>query len=147
MYKSIVVGTDGSVSARGALQAAIDLARSFDGRLHVVCVHDPGPSSAALVSSPGAAVAVAEIESAAVEHVEHVLAEAQAAAEAAGVDATVHAPVGAPGSALVQVAASEGADLVVVGNRGMRGVRRVLGSVPNHVTHHASCAVLLVPTA
>jgi nucleotide-binding universal stress UspA family protein len=33
-----------------------------------------------------------------------------------------------------------------VGNRGMKGARRILGSVPNHVAHHASCAVMIVPT-
>ena len=146
MYKSIVVGTDGSLTARGALQAATTLARSLDARLHVVCVHDPGPSSAAFVSAPGVGAAIADFEAASSEHVAHVLADAEAAAVAEGVDVTAHAPIGPPGAALVQVAETEGADLVVVGNRGMRGMRRILGSVPNHVTHHAPCAVLIVPT-
>ena len=146
MYKSIVVGTDGSVTARGALEVAITLARSLDARLHVVCAHDPGPASAAMVSAPGVGAAIAELAAAASEQVEHILAGAEAAAVAEGVDVTPHAPIGSPGIALVQVAEAEGADLVVVGNRGMRGVRRILGSVPNHVTHHAPCAVLIVPT-
>lgn len=146
MYKSIVVGTDGSPTARAALQVAITLARSLEARLHVVCAHDPGPATTALVSAPGVAIGVADFERAASEHVQHVLDQARTAAEADGVDATVHSPIGPPGSTLVQVAAAEAADLVVVGNRGMHGVRRVLGSVPNHVTHHAPCAVLIVPT-
>jgi nucleotide-binding universal stress UspA family protein len=146
VYKSIVVGTDGSTTARGAFDVALGLARSFDARLHVVCVHDPGPSAAALTSAPGAGVAIADFEQALSTHVSEVLAQAQASAAAEGVDVTTHAPVGPPGPVLVQVAAAEGADIVVVGNRGMRGARRILGSVPNHVTHHAPCAVLIVPT-
>ena len=49
-------------------------------------------------------------------------------------------------TALVSVAETVHADLIVVGNRGMQGARRVLGSVPNHVSHHARCDVLVVDT-
>jgi nucleotide-binding universal stress UspA family protein len=49
-------------------------------------------------------------------------------------------------SAILGIAESEDADLIVVGNRGMTGARRVLGSVPNSVAHGARCAVLIVPT-
>jgi nucleotide-binding universal stress UspA family protein len=37
--------------------------------------------------------------------------------------------------------------MIVVGNKGMRGARRVLGSVPNRVSHHAACCVLIVQTS
>ena len=146
MYKSVVVGTDGSSTARGAVLTAVALARSMDARLHIVCAHDPGPTAVAMASAPGVAVILGDVETAATAHVEQVLEEARAAAVAEGVDVTGHAAVGAPGAALVKVAVEEGADVVVVGNRGMRGVRRILGSVPNHVAHHAPCAVLIVPT-
>jgi nucleotide-binding universal stress UspA family protein len=54
---------------------------------------------------------------------------------------------GDPVDALVNVAEQEGADLIVVGNKGMAGVRgKVLGSVPNSVAHRAHCAVLILPT-
>jgi len=59
----------------------------------------------------------------------------------------VHAPKGDPADALMAVAEREGADLIVVGNRRMTGVRRLLGSVPNKVTHQASFRVLVVNTS
>jgi len=52
-----------------------------------------------------------------------------------------------PASALLDVAEEIGADLLVVGNKGMRGPRRYLGSVPSKVAHHAGCTVLIVDTA
>jgi nucleotide-binding universal stress UspA family protein len=48
---------------------------------------------------------------------------------------------------LVQIADEQGAQMIVVGNKGMTGARRVLGSVPNHVSHHARCDVLIVSTS
>jgi nucleotide-binding universal stress UspA family protein len=53
---------------------------------------------------------------------------------------------GDPADALLNVAKDVGASTIVVGNRGMRGGRRVLGSVPNTVSHKASCNVLIVQT-
>ena len=47
---------------------------------------------------------------------------------------------------IVNVAQEEQADLIVVGNKGMKGVRRVLGSVPNDVAHKATCSTLIVQT-
>jgi nucleotide-binding universal stress UspA family protein len=47
---------------------------------------------------------------------------------------------------LCDLAAHLQADLVVVGNKGMQGGRRFLGSVPNTVSHHAPCSVLIVDT-
>jgi nucleotide-binding universal stress UspA family protein len=44
-------------------------------------------------------------------------------------------------------AGAASADMIVVGNRGMSGAKRMLGSVPNKVSHHATCEVLIVPTA
>jgi len=48
--------------------------------------------------------------------------------------------------ALLEVAEHQSADLIVVGNKGMHGARRVLGSIPNTIAHQAHCAVLIVPT-
>ena len=61
-----------------------------------------------------------------------------------GIKTESRATSGEPGKALVQLAEESGADLLVIGNKGMQ--RRVLGSVPNTVTHHASCSVLVVKT-
>jgi nucleotide-binding universal stress UspA family protein len=69
------------------------------------------------------------------------------AAELSGpVTVTTHAVAGHPATAILSVAETVAADLIVVGNRGMKGTRRVLGSIPNHVSHHAACAVLVVDT-
>jgi nucleotide-binding universal stress UspA family protein len=59
----------------------------------------------------------------------------------------IHAVPGEPADALIGVAKEVGADLLVVGNRGMSGARRfVLGSVPNKVSHHSPCNLLVVDT-
>jgi nucleotide-binding universal stress UspA family protein len=73
--------------------------------------------------------------------------EAQAEAlRARGIEVDTHAVSTTPARAILDVAGKVGADLVVVGNRGMTGAKRVLGSVPNTLTHQAKCAVLIVPT-
>jgi nucleotide-binding universal stress UspA family protein len=78
-----------------------------------------------------------------------VAAELDAMAErlsADGVRASARLVQRTPADALVDVAESEGADLIVVGSRGMSGARRLLGSVPNTVSHRASCDVLIIAT-
>jgi nucleotide-binding universal stress UspA family protein len=67
--------------------------------------------------------------------------------EPLGVRAEFHSASGDPAEAIVRTADQVGADLIVVGNRGMKGVRRVLGSVPNTVAHSADCSVMIVDTA
>jgi nucleotide-binding universal stress UspA family protein len=59
----------------------------------------------------------------------------------------IHTAVGDPAEVLVKRADEVGADLIVVGSKGMRGTRRVLGSVPNSVAHKAGCHVLIAKTA
>ena len=75
-------------------------------------------------------------------------ATTERAAEIVGKDAPVeqHQVAGSAADALCDVATTVGADLIVVGNRGMTGARRVLGSVPNSVAHSAPCSVLIVQT-
>ena len=63
-----------------------------------------------------------------------------------GLKPVVHAASGAPEDAIVRIAEQEQADLIVVGNRGMKGARRLLGSVPNAIAHKAPCSVLIVDT-
>lgn len=63
-----------------------------------------------------------------------------------GLEVVVHAATGDPAAAIVRIAEEEEADLVVVGNKGMKGTRRILGSVPNSVAHGAPCSVLIVDT-
>jgi nucleotide-binding universal stress UspA family protein len=68
-------------------------------------------------------------------------------AREAGVPVNVYPRQGDPADAILDVAEEQDADLVVVGNKGMTGAKRfLLGSVPNKVSHHAPCSVLIIRT-
>lgn len=144
MFETIVVGTDGSTTARRAVGTAIELARTYGARLHVVTAYRlPSPMLAATPDAmPYAAYAADDVK----ESVEEILREASADASANGVDVTTHASPRAAAQAILEVAERERANLIVLGSRGMTGVRRVLGSVPNDVSHHAPCSVLIAQT-
>jgi nucleotide-binding universal stress UspA family protein len=67
---------------------------------------------------------------------------------AGGVPVETFAREGDPADAILDVAEERSADLVVVGNTGMTGAKRfLLGSVPNKVSHHAPCSVLIIRTS
>jgi nucleotide-binding universal stress UspA family protein len=147
VYKAIVVGTDGSDTAERAVREAADLARAFSAPLHVV--------SAYRTTAPVASMAMAEVGGAGMfgdwlydqrSQVEDQLAVVGRQLSDAGVRATIHAVAGSPVEAILKVAEETEADLIVVGNKGMNGARRVLGSVPNSVAHKAACTVLVVKT-
>jgi nucleotide-binding universal stress UspA family protein len=121
-----VVGTDGSERAAKALAVALLLSRVLGTALHVV-------SAYGVLQAPSDAEAVLEA--------------ATRAAAAEGLEAVTHARRDDPAEALIAVAEEQHADLLVVGNRGMRGASRfLLGSVPDKVSHHAPCSVLIVRT-
>ena len=143
MYKNVLVGTDGSGTADKAVQAAADLARQLGAQLHIATAFrasGPGMGEAA-----GAALASAPTEGIAREAAETVTESAEATF-AAGLQVTRHSVSGHPADALLDCAEKVGADLIVVGSKGMHGARRFLGSVPNSVAHGAQCAVLIVKT-
>jgi nucleotide-binding universal stress UspA family protein len=135
----IVVGTDGSAGARAAVLEAAKLAGALHQRVVVVSAY--GMSAMAAVS-PEAVAHGGDGKDAAEEALR--LAEADLAAS--GVEFDVRAVCAGPADAIVDVAKLEDADTIVVGSRGMRGARRVLGSVPNTVSHKAPCSVLIVKT-
>jgi nucleotide-binding universal stress UspA family protein len=150
MFKTIVVGTDGSATAGIAVQRAIDIAALSGGTLHVVHAYRTVSLGTASIAASGGGPTVD------MEAVNHELAEqaslicthAAQAAERQGFSVEVHAAAGDPADAILTIAKDCGADLVVVGNRGMNGARRfVLGSVPNKVSHHCPCDLLIVDTA
>jgi nucleotide-binding universal stress UspA family protein len=149
VYKVIVVGTDGSETARVAVRAATTLASSSGATLHVVHAakrKDPGVISFAATGGVSELAAADHNKAIAAESRE-ICEEAAVDARGLGVDVKVHAMAGEPADALIEVAESERADLIVVGNRGMSGARRfVLGSVPNTVSHHCPCSLLIVDT-
>jgi len=143
MFTSIVVGTDGSDTAGIAVGQALDLAKLGGATLHVVNAYHPvNTLGAALGAIDTEAVTASLAETAAT-----ICAEPAAAAAREGVACEVHAVAGDPGDALIAVAEQVHADLLVVGNRGMSSVKRfMLGSVPNKISHHATCSVLIVDT-
>jgi nucleotide-binding universal stress UspA family protein len=143
MYKSIVVGTDGSPTADLALERAIELARLCGAALHVVSAYDPAP---ARVGGNPPSPEAAEWSISPHFKVDAVLERAADVAKGGDVEIQQHGPRGDPSGAILSVAQQEQADLIVLGSRGMQGARRVLGSVPNSVSHHAPCSVLIVKT-
>jgi nucleotide-binding universal stress UspA family protein len=138
MYQSIVVGTDGSETAERAVGEAIRLAKALEGELHVVSAYEPLRG----VRVEGAQVGTVLPDS----NVQAVVEQSAAAARISGVSVKTHAVTGDPGDALLEIAGQENADLIVVGSRGMHGMMRVLGSVPNKISHQARCSVLIVCT-
>jgi nucleotide-binding universal stress UspA family protein len=143
----IVVGTDVSDSAMKAVGKAAELARQTDGRLAIVSAYKP-VSGVKISGTAGAgSEAQAWTEGLSEAAVEAVLRDAAQMAKSEGVEVEVHPRKGDPADALLAVAKDNDADLIVVGNRGMTGARRVLGSVPNKVTHHADCNVMVVKTS
>lgn len=146
MFKKIVVGTDGSDTAKEAVHQAVDLAKSVGATVNVVSAYRPVdegrlrrerhevPEDLKWMVNPR-------------EDVEALLREVTDEAKESGVSIEGFAREGEPADALIDVAEEEGADLIVVGNRGMTGASRfVLGSVPNKVSHHAPCSVMIVRT-
>lgn len=139
----IVVGTDGSETANRALEEALRLAKAFGDELHVVSGYAPVRGARIAEAPQGAAKVWAPLPD---SEVQAVLDEAAAKARIADVQVQTHAVQTDAADALLQVASDVGAGLIVVGNRGMHGARRVLGSVPNKVSHQARCNVLIVST-
>ena len=146
MFASIVVGTDGSQTAGEAVRQAVALAKQLGARLDIVSAYEP-VSGARLREEAQQVPSDLQWMVNPREDVDATLGEAAAAAEEAGVPAQVYAREGDPADAILDVAEERGADLIVVGNKGMTGARRfLLGSVPNRVSHHAPCSVLIIRT-
>ncbi len=147
MFATIVVGTDGSDTAREAVRQAVELAGRVGARLEIVCAY--GPVSSGRLRDEGRPVPADEqwlVNQR--EDVDATLREAAAVAEDAGVEVRTYARQGDPADAVLDVAEERHADLVVVGNKGLTGAKRfLLGSVPNRVSHHAPCSVLIIRTS
>jgi nucleotide-binding universal stress UspA family protein len=147
VFASILVGTDGSDTARTALRQAIALAGQSGARLQIVSAYEPVsghrprnrqievPKDLEWMVNPRGEVLA-------------VLQAAQDEASRAGVgEVETFARQGDAADAILDVAEEQHSDLIVVGNKGMTGAKRfLLGSVPNRVSHHAPCSVLIVRT-
>jgi nucleotide-binding universal stress UspA family protein len=146
MFQSIVVGTDGSETAGQAVREAIELAKALGASVELVSAYEPVsnlrlreearqvPEDMQWMVNPR-------------EDVDATLRDAADRVEAAGISVKTYAREGDPADAILDVAEERGADLIVVGNKGMTGAKRfLLGSVPNKVSHHAPCSVLIIRT-
>jgi nucleotide-binding universal stress UspA family protein len=146
VFSTIVVGTDGSETAALAVKLAADLAKQHNAVLHLVNAYKVPTGGVAVVQAGAMAVADPGVSSEVLKGAsEKTLAEAAQSTDGAKVE--VHSVVGAPADVVISVAEEVNADLIVVGSKGMRGARRVLGSVPNTIAHRGPCHVLIAKTA
>jgi nucleotide-binding universal stress UspA family protein len=146
VFTRIVVGTDGSETAAEAVRQAVDLAKLAGARLSIVSAYAPVPKRRVDGEQLDAPVDV-QYEIGPREDVNLILDAAAAKAKQEGIDVQTHPVEADPAEAILNVAEETNADLIVVGNKGMTGARRfLLGSVPNNVSHHAPCSVIIVRT-
>ena len=146
MFRSIVVGTDGSETAGKAVEAAVELAGLTGAKLELVSAYEPVPSQRLRVEARQVPADLQWMINPR-EDVDATLAEAAERVAAAGVESRTYAREGDPADAILDVAEELGSDLIVLGNKGMTGAKRfLLGSVPNKVSHHAPCSVMIIRT-
>ncbi len=128
MYQRIVVGVARVETAQTAARHGIELATKLGAELHLVTAFsgsDTGPASPER------------------QHAEGYL---ESIALSSPLPIRTHALPGDPAAAILRVAGEVDADLIVVGNKGMHGAGRVLGSVPNSIAHKTNCSILIVST-
>ena len=146
MFGSIVVGTDGSETATEAVRQATDLAKSIGARINLVSAYEP-VSEARLREERREVPADLEWSVNPREDVDNTLSSAAEQMKEAGVEVETFARQGDPADAILDVTEEQNADLIIVGNKGMTGAKRfLLGSVPNKVSHHAPCSVMIIRT-
>jgi nucleotide-binding universal stress UspA family protein len=146
VFTRIVVGTDGSDTAAEAVRQAIDLAKLTGATLSIVSAYQPVSKRRVQEETEGAPADIAHGIGPR-EDVNLVLDAAAAEARGDRVEVQTHPIEADPADAILNVAEQIKADLIIVGNKGMTGTRRYfLGSVPNNVSHHAPCSVLIIQT-
>jgi len=146
VFTRIVVGTDGSETAGEAVRQAVDLAKLAGATLSIVSAYAPIPERK-VKDQQREAPADVQYELGPREDVNLVLDAAAADCRKEGIEVQTHPVEGDPAEAILNVAEETRADLIVVGNKGMTGARRfLLGSVPNNISHHAPCSVIIVRT-
>src|SRR5215813_7863511 len=134
MVSTVAVGTDGSATASDAVRMAVELARRFEAKLVLLSAFKDSPGVPE--QRTGSATEL-EWTSSSSARVREILSRTEDELRQQGIDCTTRAEAGDPADVLVQLAAECEADVLVIGNKGME--RRVLGSVPNTVTHKAPC--------
>jgi nucleotide-binding universal stress UspA family protein len=142
--QTIVVAVDFSETSTDTIEAALELARGQQGRVHLLNVvgdvfHTPG-----IVEAPG--VDWAEVQRNWVDQARSKLVGLAAACKLDPQRIITAVEVGPTAAEIVRYASQHAADAIVLGSHGHGIVRRfVLGSVADRVLRHASCPVMLVP--
>jgi nucleotide-binding universal stress UspA family protein len=136
MISTVAVGTDGSATAAEAVREAAEIARRFGAKLVLLSAFQDSRGAAKDIELQWASNSSARVRS--------ILERIEADLGHSGIECDTLADDGDPAEVLVRLAEECGADLLVIGNKGMK--RRVLGSVPNTVTHKANCSVLVIKT-
>ena len=140
MISTVAVGTDGSATAEEAVRQAADIARRYRAKVVLLSAYrssrgSPTDASQDIerqwASNPSARLAT-------------LLERTEARLRSEGIECETLTDEGDAGDVLVRLASECGADMLVIGNKGMK--RRVLGSVPNTVAHNADCSVMVVKT-
>ncbi len=141
MISTVAVGTDGSDTADEAVAAAAEIARRFDASLVLLSAlqEKRGPDS----SPSGDSMEIQWAFNPAAR-LREILHRTEQRLQSQKLDCSTMIDEGDPGEVLVRLAEECHADLLVIGNKGMH--RRMLGSVPNSVTHRAPCSVFVVKT-
>lgn len=143
MIATVAVGTDGSETAEKAVDAALDLAERFSAKVVFISAYKP-IDDARLRREQRDAPPEHHWRINPTEDVDGILRDAEDKAEQRGLKWASEASEGDPAEVIVKLAEKHGADVIVVGNKGMH--RKVLGSVPNTISHNADCHVLIVKT-
>lgn len=162
-YKKILVGADGSPTAMAAVEMASGLAAKLGTTPTIVTAYEPPSEQELERMRSGATDAIStwnmtkeqketppgfEWRIAGAAQAEDVLERASDHASKSGVEADVRAVEGAPAEVLLNIAASEAFDLIVVGSVGMSGAKRfMLGNVPNRLSHHTPVDILILHTS
>ena len=143
MIKTVAVGTDGSDTAAKAVEFAIELAERYEAKIVFLSAYKAASEERRQRESRDAPEDV-QWQFTASEDVDPALQDAVDSAKERGLESKSEAKEGDPSKVLVELAGKHNADLLVIGNKGMD--RKVLGSVPNTVSHKAPCSVVIVKT-
>jgi nucleotide-binding universal stress UspA family protein len=141
VISTVAVGTDGSPTAAEAVRVATELAQRFEAELVLLSASRESKEPAPRRGQLDEEMQWAHSASA---RAREILARAQEEAQRQGISCRTLIDEGDPAEVLVRLASECDADLLVIGNKGIK--RRVLGSVPNTVTHKAPCSVVVVKT-
>lgn len=148
MFKSLLIATDGSELGDKAVATGIDLAKTYGASVTIITATDPVATG---IGSGGfgtldAGPIITRLEEAYTQEATKTLSAAKAMADAAGIAVkTLHAARSRPADAILEAAKSEGADTIIMGSHGRRGLKRLLlGSQASEVLSHAEIPVLIV---